>query len=296
MISMKIIKHKISYSTCLLWGLAAVVFLSQNSTVYAGGDDDRQLVANKLKLAEYILTKSEMIKSILVSENQQGKRLIHQASKDYTQAKSLLESDQIHQADIKLTQLLQALGSISGSNRHATSANAQAQKYKELVVTIKTLMESMQTELDQLGDGEFSTVKLENILATAETLARESRYQAANNLLSEVYYNLKLFIKQQRENKTLVYSLDFNSLEDEYKYELRRYKSFSMLMDMSLKKKDLAEKTVLRAGQHMLKASETKLEASILAKNRKFTEAIKTQEQANEHLIRALRIVGLMIP
>lgn len=292
-------KHEVNYfSIMLLFAISAIVFLLQYTALYADDVNERLLVENKLKLAEYILTQSAMAKNVMASNNQEGKKHINQAKETLLRSKQLLDKNEIKKADLVVTRLLQSLATLTvvSGEKKASSESAMAIKYKELVVTIKTLMESMQTELDQLGDGEFSTIKLENILATADTLAKESRYQQANNLLSEVYYNLKLFIKQQRENKTLVYSLDFKNPEDEYEYELRRYKSFSMLMDMTLKKKNISEQTVLLVGQHMIKASETKLEASILARNKKFTEAIKTQEQANEHLIRALRTVGLMIP
>ena len=294
---MKIIKHSNCSVNALSFFMTICAFFLIHTILYADDGNDRLLVENKLKLADYILAQSEMIKNVMASNNQEGKEAIDQAKKDFLQAKFLLESNEVNQANNVLTGLLQSLSSLSLSSDKKTSPkNAMEIKYKELVVTIKTLMDSMQTELDQLGDGKFSTVRLENILATAETLARESRYQQANSLLAEVYYNLKLFIKQQRDNKTLVYSLDFKSMEDEYEYELRRYKSFSMLMDMSLKKNNIPEKTALLAGQYMLEANEAKLEASILAKNKKFTEAIRIQEQANQHLIRALRTVGLMIP
>jgi len=284
------------YAFIVFLTVSMTLSILQNSALHAETINDRVLVENKLKLADYILTQSDITKNVMASNNLAGKTLINQANKDLIRAKSLLENNENNEADMVLTKLLQSLATLSNRDSRKVSDNAQVMKYKELVVTIKTLMESMQTELDQLNGGQFSTVKLENILATADTLAKESRYLQANNLLAEVYYNLKLFIKQQRDNKTLVYSLEFKNAEDEYEYELRRYKSFSMLMDMALKKKNISDNTVLLAGQYMLKASETKLEASILAKNKKFTEAIKTQEQANEHLIHALRTVGLMIP
>lgn len=276
----------------------ALVFAQTDNTPLSD-DEQRVMLENKLTLADYILSKSSMTKKVLASDNQAGIKLINTARADYLQAKVLFADKQWSQADALLTKLMQSVATLSAQNarnneekRHRSS---QQQEFQNLVLTINSLVEAMQQEIDASGAEHLTSVKLAHIMDTADILAKEGRYVQAIALLNEIYYNLKLFIKQQRDNKTLVYALDFKNKQEEYEYELKRYNSFSMIIKMSLEKKNVPDDIHNLAEKYQQQAEQMRLDAARQAKDKHYIEAIKIQEQASTQLIRALRMMGLMM-
>ncbi len=292
-------KHVVILLLAAVMGLVVnIAFAANSSAVALNADEQRVMLENKLALADYILSTSSMTKKVLASDNQAGIELINLARKDYLQAKKLLADKQWSQADALLTKLMQSVATLSADNARANKEKQQLnsldQEYQNLVLTINSLVEAMQQEINDSGAEHLTSVKLAHIMDTADTLAKEGRYVQANALLNEIYYNLKLFIKQQRNNKTLVYALDFKSKQEEYEYELKRYNSFSLIIKMSLEKENVPDKIHFLAEKYQKQAEQRRQDAARLALDKQYIEAIKVQEQASTQLIRALRMMGLM--
>ncbi len=126
----------------------------------------------------------------------------------------------------------------------------------------------------------------------AEELAESGQYSAAYLVLEGAYNQLLYAIKGLRDNQTVEYKLVFNSPQEEYEYEQRRYNSQRLLLAMTMQERELNSDTRERLRSGMEKAASMHAKADALAAENLFHEAIKQEEEAIDALGSLLQLVG----
>ena len=118
----------------------------------------------------------------------------------------------------------------------------------------------------------------------------------ARQHLDQAMVTIKTAIATLRNRETLIRSLNFDNPKDEYHYELDRFHTYSMLVNL------LLDRTKPDAGKRdsikmlMEKAWETEGSARQLAEGQQYVDAIKAQEQSNKFLLQAIRRGGIYVP
>ncbi|MEH6471503.1 MAG: hypothetical protein V7752_09635 [Halopseudomonas sp.] len=99
---------------------------------------------------------------------------------------------------------------------------------------------------------------------------------------------IKTSISILRNQETLIRSLNFASPNDEYIYEEQRYKGYCLLVDLLIKNRNDTSVIQLRNQAQVISNA-----AAQQASTKHFEEALKTQEQSNKLMLKAIRLSGV---
>ncbi|MEN8205572.1 MAG: hypothetical protein ABFS24_06125 [Pseudomonadota bacterium] len=131
----------------------------------------------------------------------------------------------------------------------------------------------------------------------AKSLKNEGKVDEGRKLLDEAYVAAKVAIEQLRGGDTLVRSLNFESSEEEYLYEIDRNDTHRMLVTVLLREKMKADSGVeTRVGVFMNKADDLRARAEKQAASGDHEAAVHTLEESTKEIVKAIRSAGIYIP
>lgn len=131
----------------------------------------------------------------------------------------------------------------------------------------------------------------------AVVLKDQERVKEGRKMLDQAYVAAKVAIEHLRGGETLVRSLNFESSEEEYHYEVDRNDTHRMLVDVLLKEKMKTNGGVqAMVNKFMGKADELRARADEEAAEGKYENAISTLERSTKEIVRAIRSAGIYIP
>lgn len=130
----------------------------------------------------------------------------------------------------------------------------------------------------------------------ARSLLEAGHPLEAREQLDHAMVTIKTAIATLRNRETLVRSLDFEDPADEYRYEVDRFETYSMLVNLLLER--MKPDPGKRAGmeQLMRQAWDQEGVARGLADAQDFKAAIGEQERSNKLLLQAIRRGGIYVP
>lgn len=256
-------------------------------------------VKKKLDLAVYYLESGTVSKieqsdsELAKSHLQRFRSLIEQAQAAYAAGDYQRTSDDVSNA-------LQAMSAASAALRQSRQPSGQTVKRnQELRQEIQSYRTSFIYGAREKGPSAAALLDLElldKLLHRAETSTSKGDHAQSRKLLEEAYQMTVSAVASLRQNDTVVYSLDFQTPADEFRYEADRYKGYEILIDQLVaagKSEGQAGKLVER---YVGEGEKLKSEASQLAAAGHYDQAIKTMEDANRSLARALQMMGVPIP
>jgi hypothetical protein len=138
-----------------------------------------------------------------------------------------------------------------------------------------------------------ATRRIEGLIADAERRAGAGKLEDARNAVDRAYLTARVSIEAMRRGDTLVRTLKFNSPREEYDYELDRYETHRMLIQVLLA--DRKEPTPAMQG-YIERAATLRTEAEAQARQNDHPGAIQRLEDATRELVRAIRAGGVYIP
>lgn len=138
-----------------------------------------------------------------------------------------------------------------------------------------------------------ATKRIEAGIADAERRAADGQLPEARAAVDRAYLVARVSIEALRRGDTLVRTLKFASAKEEYAYELDRYDTHRMLIQVLL-----ADRPDSAAGMRGFvdKAAELRTEAEAQAAAGEHATAVKRLEEATRQLARAVRLGGIFIP
>lgn len=138
-----------------------------------------------------------------------------------------------------------------------------------------------------------ATRRIEAGIADAERRAADGQLTEARATVDRAYLVARVSIEAMRRGDTLVRTLKFASAKEEYAYELDRYDTHRMLIQVLL-----ADRPESATGMRAFvdKAAELRTEAEAQAAAGEHTAAVKRLEEATRQLARAVRLGGIFIP
>ncbi len=141
----------------------------------------------------------------------------------------------------------------------------------------------------------LDTTRFDHLLKRAEDLEGAQEGRRAAESLREARDLLVLALARLRQNDTVVYSLDFRTPADEYRYELERNRGYELLVQ-EMQGRLGADKTKRVLVQRFLDLGrELAARAAELAAVGDHKVAIERMEEANKNLIRALQYMGVPV-
>ncbi len=146
-------------------------------------------------------------------------------------------------------------------------------------------------------DAQDATRTIERQIREATALAEQNRYGDARPLLDRAYLTARVSIESMRRGDTLVRSLTFASVREEYEYEIDRNDTHRMLVGLvHADRKDSSGAMPAGMQAFVDKAVLLRGDAEALAQRGDHARAVKVMEDSTRELVRAIRVGGLYIP
>jgi len=252
---------------------------------------------NKLNLLGYILLKSKREKEVRASGNNKAIAILEMAGKHYETAKILLKKGEI---DASNNEIQKSLQNISVSFRMVVDTERAVELAREQYALLKSRVKNFRKLFRQLPadktKGLLDFKKLDGRVKEAESIYAKNQPERALAPLLEAADMLERALSAARKNETVVYALEFSSLEEEYKYELERNENYILLTNMILNAGSSENSKKLPLIRMLLnKNQQLRLEAEKQFESEAVKEAIILLEKGNKTLVRALRLSGLAL-
>lgn len=168
--------------------------------------------------------------------------------------------------------------------------------YRRRNEALNSFKSSLQDTLNHTKDptAQQALSKANALQQSADQLLNNDIHRAITEL-EQAYQLIVAQITRLRDNETAIVSLNFATPEDEYRYDLRRVKSFKLLLEMQLNKKTPDAATLKLISSHQNTAKEFESQARLLATQGKYKQALTKIAKTIKSQQRALRTAGLNI-
>ena len=167
---------------------------------------------------------------------------------------------------------------------------------KKSVGALNEAFNRIAVEQKQYDARDKTNSQLQELIGNADRLMDAGKYELARVALDRAYQLLKVSIESMRGGQTLIRSLDFATIEEEYQYELERNDSYKILIKLLVDEKSGAEYTQKMATKFAREADLLRSQAEQAALKEQFDQAISLLEQSTRQLVRAIRSAGIYIP
>jgi tetratricopeptide (TPR) repeat protein len=258
------------------------------------------MVNQKLMFAD-MLIKSSGAKRVQSSNNEDAKVMQAKAESLVSEARKELKQGDHAAAYSKAEKALANLKQAARLVPDEAEIARQKEQHEELLASLKHFEESHEDNYKRVkkAAGESAAVQYDHARVAAfkeqaHKLAGKGNYVEANNSLEQAQRLITEAIQQMLNSRTIVYDLNFETAEEEYEYELKRFGGYEELIPIAVEQKRPSEgakklmRTFLKKGQDMRDKAIKKAEAGDHA------SAIPMLQSATKEVRRALRMVGVM--
>lgn len=279
---------------------------AQTSRVALGGSSSSQVsVESKLRLVERQLAQSPGVQRIRQSGNGPAKKQLAEAERLFGKAQSEIAAGQVDSArqllDDALRQIVAASRLVPDAEQQEEQLRSRNAELREAITTFKSLHANFSGRLDTkksqdagLSAGEIS--KIDGIVAKTDALMEQGHHRDANLLLVDAHKVVVSTLNRMLAAETIVYDLKFNSPAEEYRHELARNHSYEELIPIALTQFNSTMETAAQAERFAQQSRSLRNVAQKKAKSGDYLVAVKTMQDATDHLQRSLRAAGVFVP
>ncbi|MEH6627832.1 MAG: hypothetical protein V7739_15410 [Motiliproteus sp.] len=222
--------------------------------------------------------------------HQQAKDLFRQA----LNASSKEDASKLLNESIKT--MYSAIRAASPSSVMAEKKQRDFDKLHRSVDTFMEQHERISEEKQHIKEGKQLRSQVTTLVAEAE-VAFKTDPAKAQVVLRSAFEMLRNDIEVMRGGQTLIRSLNFATKKEEYDYELERYKSQRVLVDVLLRDKMESSAYVAKQVSAYIKvAEEQRTIAESEAGNGNYEAAIAALGKARKQIVRSLRTGGIYVP
>ena len=260
----------------------------------------QQSVEDRMPYIEKLLNQSSAARQVINSSSSEAKRKRQQALDLYRQA-SEKHSQGDNQAATELLKqssrlMFEAIKMSTPTSMGEDQIIANYGQRRESVVALRDAFNRISDEYNETDDKRKVNDQLEQLTRNADKLLQQGQNTEARIEIDKAYHLLQVSIESIRSGQTLVRSLQFESKQDEYLYEIDRNDTHSMLIrllvDEKLKSDSMQEKIV----DFVAVAEQFRQQAEAYADDGAFDQAIELLEMSTAELVRAIRSAGIYIP
>lgn len=283
----------------LITSLAAWADAPDNATALADASRTMQLAEQKSRLIDTLIN-TPAIKAARESENPEAVAWINISRTLLAQARESMRLQQADEAIDRLDEALRSLSKASSTLANSPSASIVAKKkqFDDLTTQLasyrRTLEDMIATPQTSQAARRLMT-RLDLLSDQGHKLFEKKHFEEANKLMQEAYKLAVSEISRLRDGQEVVLTLTFNSPREEFDYEQKRYHSNQILVTMLTREGRAQAETRDLVDGFVQSASQMKNEATAKAGANKYADAIKDMETANQHLNRALQIMGVPV-
>ena len=264
---------------CLNWPLQTLAQTTQPDV-----EKVRQQLSSRAGFVAKLLNESSAATRVLESDSTAAHALHKRAREQYQKALDALNEGDPQLAESKLRQASETMfAAVAKAGKPDNSLSKQRRDYVNRLEAIDALLsahERVSKEYGKKGGTEHKDLvrKVEQVLARADQLGQNEKYDTAMVELIRVYQEIKLAIDSKRSGQTLVRSLEFKSDEEEYLYELDRNDTHRMLITVLVAEKMQKRGVEETMSEYEERAAELRKQAERMAAKGEHRQAIEQLE------------------
>ena len=277
--------------------LTVALMLAADHAVAAGSEHDLgKQIEQKIALTRNYL-ESSTAAEIASGENPQARRMLEKSRELLEQAVAALRDGKLQDAHDKANLSLQSFTAAGTANlkKTATSEHA-AHELDSMRAEIDAYLESFAAALLEKGPsmaGLLDRQYVDELLASAGQSQSIGDYTNARAALGRARQAVVNALIKIRNNETVVYSVEFQTPADEFRYERERYAEYESLGEKLLDSGEL-DNSRIRMFEHLKNAGDRlNNEALELAGSGDYAAAIARMESAVGQLVKGLRLLGV---
>jgi hypothetical protein len=282
---------------CFVWATGVT---AQSVAGDGGAPQSQKLVEQKLRLVE-LLVASPAAKGGEHLGSQEALAVLDRRRQLLDQARRAMVRGEFDEAGRMLDEVLirssrpLAQPSAGGAGLNMIAQQTKLKNLSEQLASYRGTLQSLARAGRPNGDAQTLLTRTDALGKEAEALAAAGHLETANQRLSEAYRLVVQGLASLQAGQTMTLSLQFDTPEQEYAYEQRRFQSNEMLLRMTIDEgRPTAEQLRLVEG---LAAEGRRLrdEAIESARAGDHRAAIVAMEKASTRLIRGLQAMGVPI-
>ena len=249
---------------------------------------------------ERLLNESSGARQVIESSNGEAQSRREQALGLYRQADEKLRGGDLESASGLLDRSAKLMfEAIKMATPTSLLEDKQKVDYGKRMESVAALRDAFDRIADESGDKESKqkvNLQLAELVDQADALVARGDNSAAQVELDKAYHLLKVSIESKRAGQTLVRSLQFESKQEEYLYEVDRNDTHRMLISLLVDEKSKSDYTRTEINKFLEQAGQLRQQADAYAAQDEFVSAIDLLEQSTRQMVRAIRSAGIYIP
>ncbi len=257
-------------------------------------------VNQKIMFADMLL-KSKNSQTVLKSNISDAVDLHKKAEADLNAAKENVKAGKNAEAYTQAENSIALLKKATALVPNESALEHLKERNKELWESIKDFEASHDDSYKRIKkkQGEDAAVdydrnEVKKLKALATESAAKGDYLKANQSLEKAQRIVTVALHKMLNNQTIVYDLNFESAEEEYQYELKRFSGYEELIPIAVEQKKPAEGAKKLMESFLKKGQDLRDRAVKKAKDGDYPTAIAMLQDATKDVRRALRMVGVM--
>ena len=256
-------------------------------------------VNQKIMFADMLL-KSKNSQTVLKSNISDAIELHKKAEADLNSARDNLKAGKNAEAYKQAENAIVLLKKSTKLVPNESALELMKERNKELQVSIKDFevshKENYERVLKKQGKDaavDYDKAEVEKLKAAADQSAKQGDYLKANQNLEKAQRLITVALHKMLDKQTIVYDLNFETAEEEYEYELKRFAGYEELVPIAVEQKKPNEGSKKLMESFVKKGQDLRDRAVAKAKAGDYPTAIAMLQDATKDVRRALRMIGV---
>ncbi len=267
---------------------------------FAQSAASKDSIASRLQNISKLLHESSGARQVINSSNseanqkrQQALELYRQASEKFDQGANDDAAELLNQSTRLMFEAIKMATPVSlTEDKNINNYNQR----KESVMALRDAFNRISDESNETDSKQKVNNQLDQLIARADELLGKGDNTEARSEIDKAYHLLKVSIESIRAGQTLVRSLQFETKEEEYHYEIDRNDTHNMLIRLLVEGKEKSDYSKTQVTKFVAEAKVLRQQADAYAGGGAYEIAIDLLEQSTRQLVRAIRSAGIYIP
>lgn len=174
----------------------------------------------------------------------------------------------------------------------------QKEGFNDLLITLEAFVDAHLASYKQAKEEDRRTVSYDSdavgqLIVEAKKLAGEQKYEPAGKRIKKAERMVTKALNEMLNAQTIVYDLNFKTPDEEFKYEVNRFKGYAELIPVAIEVKKPSAGSIKYAKTFQDKAEFFKAKAHESAAAGRWDEALVVIRDATMEVRRGLRILGV---
>ncbi|MCF6193902.1 MAG: hypothetical protein L3J46_06175 [Kangiellaceae bacterium] len=248
----------------------------------------------KINYADNLLTNSKTAKRLESMDSEEARLALQEARDLLEQAKSAHNSgDKAAGSSLSSLALKKFTQAAKLLPKSESALKILRKRYIKLDEEIASYLEWYDSASYVSGDEQEAIDKAKSEILEAKSLFEHSKYEAANKVLTRVLDDVVVMTNRSMTSSEIVSSLEFETPEQEHKYELARNNEYKRLIPIAEQQKAPKGGKLMLFKRFVKKAEDIRIQADSEAQSGDVETSIKTLQNSTDQYLRALRMVGI---